>query len=117
MRRLADSHRCKLEEPELLHRGHARSRVRAGSGAPGIHGDALQGTAASAVNCSDSTMIAEDGTTLKRAVVEADRLRPCVVLTPAQGIGDVQIQQYVLGVGRAIGALTWEGMGSLAVQT
>jgi hypothetical protein len=47
----------------------------------------------------------------------ADRFRPCAMCSLAQDTGDVRFQQYVLSVVMEIEALTWEVMGSFAVQT
>ena len=116
MRRQAGTRRHSSDEPELLHMGHAQLHVQLGSGAPGVAGDFYQSTAASVEDCPGPAMDAEDQRTLKMVVAEVDQLRPFVVHLPTQGTGE-RIQQYVLGVGREIEALTWEGMGSLAVQT
>lgn len=117
LRRQVDSHRHSFVELEALHRVHAQLHVRAGSGASRVAGDVHQGTMAFVVDCFGSAMAAEDQTMSKRAMVKVDRLRPCAVHLLAQGTADARIQQYVLGVGREIEALTWEGMGNLAVQT
>lgn len=103
-------------EQELLHRRHAQSSAQADSGAPGDAGGVHQDTIVSAGDCPGWVMAGENRTTLRKAAVMADWIRPCVVHLPTQGTSD-QIQQYVLDVEREIEALTWEGTGSFAVQT
>lgn len=115
MRRQVDIHRRRSAQLEALHKMHAQ--VPAGNGAPGFAGAVHLGTAVSAVDCFGSVMAAEDRTTRKKAVVKVDQVRLCVVRLLGRGSGGAQIQQYVLGVWEETEALTWEGMGSLAVQT
>lgn len=117
MRRQVDNRKRSLVELEVLHRMHAQSHVQAGSDAPGVADAVHQDTAASAVDCFGSAMAVEGRTTLKKAVAKVGRLQPCEEHLLAQSTAGAQIQQYVLGVERENEALTWEGMGSLAVQT
>jgi hypothetical protein len=117
MRRQVDNRKRSLVELEVLHRMHARSQVQAGSDAPDVAADVHQDTVASAVDCFGSAMAVEGRTTLKKVAAKVGWLQPCEEHLLAQGTADAQIQQYVLGVERENEALTWEGTGSLAVQT
>lgn len=101
----------------LLCKMHARLRVQTDSDVPGVEDDVHQDTMASAVDYFGSVTAVENRTTLMRAVAEIDWLRSYVTHSPAQGTGDAQIQQYVLGVWRVNKTLTWEEMGNPAAQT
>ena len=101
----------------LLCRMHAQLHVRTGRNAPDAEDDVHQDTIVFAVDYLGSVMAAGDQITLRKVAVEIDRLRSCATHSPAQDVGDAQIQQYVLGVWRVNRTLTWEEMGSLAVQT
>lgn len=103
---VADSCRRSFAQLGLLRKMYARLDVQAGSGAPDDMVGVRQGIRTSAEGCSGLALAGEDETMLKKAVVEVDQPRPCLVHSPVQGTEDAQSQQYVLGVGRENEALT-----------
>ncbi len=117
MRREVDSHTHRSVEPEALHIVDDSRPFRTDNDAAGVADDVHQDTGAVAVGCLGTTESAAVRTVLKRVVAEAGRPRACVAHLLVQGIADVRIQQDVLGAVRENEALTWAGMGSLAVQT